>query len=192
MRLIRTRGTSKLKSQLLITTLLDQKRFTWKELALLYLQRYKIELAFRQLKSRIGIERIQKQKLRRIEQLLQAGVLLFNISVMFRNAVKLNSLLPEKAGIKVYCLELATSLVSILAQAYFQGKSKMAEMADRCLRALKSCYSINRPWRVTARICQFPASTFTRQKLSSKNSERSKVIFLKPEYEILGNEYGML
>ncbi|MEA2013152.1 MAG: IS4 family transposase [Verrucomicrobiota bacterium] len=102
-RLIRTRGTTKLRSQLLITTLIDEKQFPWEELALLYLQRYKVELAFRHLKSSIGIEKIKKQKILRIEQLLQAGVLLFNISVILRNVVKQNSLLPKKKGIKVYC-----------------------------------------------------------------------------------------
>ncbi len=66
------------------------------------------------------------------------------------------------------------------------------EMLEICIKAVRSCFSFNRPWRVHARICQFPSSTFTRQKSSRKNSERSKVVFMRPEYKILGCEYGML
>jgi hypothetical protein len=62
-RLIRTRGTSKLRSQVLITTLIDEKEFRWQELTKLYLQRYSVELAFRHLKTKLGIERIRKRNL---------------------------------------------------------------------------------------------------------------------------------
>jgi hypothetical protein len=189
-RLIRTRGTSKLKSQILITTLLDEKKFTWEKLVLLYLQRYKIELAFRHLKTKIKLEKIKKQKLHRIEQLLEVAVLLFNISVMLRNIVKQNSLLPEKRGVKVYCLIFTTNLVPKLIASFINNK--FIRILKNCIIAIKSCFSINRPWRIAARICQFPCSTFTRQKTSRNNSELTKVVFLTPEYEILGNEYGML
>lgn len=191
-RLIRTRGTNKLKSQILITTLLNEKEIHWEELALLYLQRYKIELAFRHLKSKIKIEKIKKKKLQRIEQLLEAAVLLFNISVMLRNVVKRNSLFPEKKGVKVYCLALATDLVPQLIKSFIMNNNKLKEILSNCIIAIRSCFSFNRPWRIAVRICQFPSSTFTRQKISRKNIEIAKVEFLKPEYEILGNEYGML
>lgn len=191
-RLIRTRGTNKLKSQILITTLLYEKEVHWEKLALLYLQRYKIELAFRHLKSKINIEKIKKQKLLRIEQLLEAAVLLFNISVMLRNIVKRNSLLPEKKGVKVYCLTLATDLVPQLVKSFIMNENQLSGILRNCIIAIKSCFSFNRPWRIAVRICQFPSSTFTRQKTSRENNERAKVEFLKPEYEILGNEYGIL
>lgn len=191
-RLIRTRGTTKLRSQILLTTLLDEKTFGWEELSKLYLQRYKVELAFRHLKSVIGIEKIQKEKIERIKQLLSAAILLFNISVMLRNTIKQNSILPEIKGTKVYCLQLATDLIPKLLGAYTTRKSKLIEMMKSCVKAIKSCFSFNRPWRTTARICQFPCSTFTRQKTSRKNLERLKVVYLRPEYAILGCEYGML
>ena len=191
-RLVRTRGTNKLKSQIIITTLLDENKFGWEELSKLYLQRYKVELAFRHLKSVIGIEKIQKVKIERIKQLISSAILLFNISVMLRNTIKQNSILPEQKGTKVYCLQLATDLIPKLLEEYINCKDKLIETLKNCTRALKSSFSLNRPWRVTARICQFPASTFTKQKSSRKNSERSKVIFIRPEYIILGCEYGML
>jgi hypothetical protein len=191
-RLVRTRGTTKLKSQILLTTLLDEKIFGWEELSKLYLQRYKVELAFRHLKSVIGIEKIQKEKIERIKQLLSAAVLLFNISVMLRNTIKQNSILPELKGTKVYCLQLTTDLIPKLFETYITSKNKLIETMENCIKAIKSCFSLNRPWRTTARICQFPCSTFTRQKTSRKNLELSKVVYLKPEYTILGCEYGML
>ena len=45
-RLIRTKGTSKLRSKILLTTLLDEKRFKWLDLAKMYLQRWRIEYIF--------------------------------------------------------------------------------------------------------------------------------------------------
>lgn len=191
-RLIRTRGTTKLKSQILITTLLDEKEFAWEELSKLYLQRYKIELAFRHLKSNIGMEKIQKIKIERIEQLLSSTILLFNISVLLRNQIKQNNILPENKGAKVYCLQLATDLIPKLLKSYITNKPKVMNILRDCIKVIKSCFSINRPWRTAARITQFPPSTFTRQKTSTKNSELSKILFLRPEYEILGCEYGML
>ncbi|MCF6298062.1 MAG: transposase [Flavobacteriaceae bacterium] len=191
-RLVRTRGTTKLKSQILLTTLLDEKKFGWEELSKLYLQRYKVELAFRHLKSVIGIEKIKKEKIDRIKQLLSTAILLFNISVMLRNTIKQNSILPEPMGTKVYCLQLTTDLVPKLIEAYFFSKNKLIKTMNSCIKAIKSCFSINRPWRTTVRICQFPCSTFTKQKTSRKNSELAKVVYLKPEYTILGCEYGML
>ena len=62
-RMIRTRGTSKLRSMILITTLLDENEYKWEELSKLYLQRYKVELALRHLKSKINIEKIKKNKM---------------------------------------------------------------------------------------------------------------------------------
>ncbi len=69
-RLIRTKGTSKLRSKILLTTLLDEQRFKWLDLAKMYLQRWRIELAFRHLKMTMRIEHIRKSTLHRIRQLL--------------------------------------------------------------------------------------------------------------------------
>lgn len=191
-RLIRTRGTTKLKSQILITTLLDEKQYKWEELSKLYLQRYKVELAFRHLKIKIGIEKIKKEKLLRIEQLLRSAVLLFNISAMLRNSVKRRTLMPEKKGEKIYCLEFCTEIVNNFISGVIKNYKGLKTKLKLCIKALKSCYSICRPWRVFPRICQFPASTFTRQKTSRKNSELEKVEFLAREYKKLGVKYGML
>ncbi len=59
-RLICTKGTTELRSRVLLTARLDEKRFKWLDLAKLYLQRWRIELAFRHLKMTIKIEHIRK------------------------------------------------------------------------------------------------------------------------------------
>ncbi len=100
--------------------------------------------------------------------------------------------MPEKKGTKVYCLELCSDFVDLLLVAVISPDEEMESILKRCVKAIASCYSINRPWRTCPRICQFPASVFTRQKTSTKNKEHQKVEFLKPEYEILGREYSML
>jgi hypothetical protein len=156
------------------------------------LQRYKVELAIRHLKSKICIEKIKKIKLSRIMQLLHSAVLLFNMSAMLRNVVKRPSLMPERKGAKVYCLELCSDFIDLVFVSTINPGDEMEDLLNRCVKAIASCYSINKPWRTCPRICQFPSSVFTRQKTSAKNEEHQKVKFLKPEYEILGNEYGML
>lgn len=192
LRFVKTRGTTKLRSMILITTLLDEEAYPWEELSKLYLQRYKVELAIRHLKSKICIEKIKKIKLSRIMQLLHSAVLLFNMSAMLRNVVKRPSLMPERKGAKVYCLELCSDFIDLVFVATINPGDEMEDLLNRCVKAIASCYSINKPWRTCPRICQFPSSVFTRQKTSAKNEEHQKVKFLKPEYEILGNEYGML
>lgn len=191
-RMIRTRGTTRLRSMILVTTLLDEKEFKWEELSKLYLQRYKVELALRHLKSKINIEKIKKIKWNRIMQLLNSAVLLFNLSAMLRNVIKRPSIMPENKGTKVYCLELCTDFISMLFAGVIKTDEGIQSILKLCLKSIRACYSIFRPWRVCPRICQFPSSVFTRQKTSVENAEFQKVIFLKPEYEILGNEYGML
>jgi hypothetical protein len=191
-RMIRTRGTTKLRSMILITTLLDENKFKWEELSKLYLQRYKVELAIRHLKTKINIEKIKKFKLNRIMQLLQAAVLLFNLSAMLRNIIKRPSIMPERKGAKVYCLELCTEFIELFFIAATKVNEGIKAKLKLCLKSIEACYSIFRPWRTCPRICQFPSSLFTRQKTSAKNTELRKVRFLKQEYEILGNEYGML
>jgi Transposase DDE domain len=191
-RLIRTRGTSKLKSMILITTLLDEEKYSWQELSMLYLQRYKIELAFRHLKTKICIEKIIKIKLNRIMQLIHSAVLLFNLSAMLRNAVKKPSLMPEKKGVKVYCLELCTEFVDSLFAAIIRVNADIMKTLCSCMKSIEACYSILRPWRTRERICRRPPSAFTKQKTSEKNRELQKANDLKPEYEILGHEYDML
>jgi hypothetical protein len=43
-RLIRTYSSGKLRSRILLTTLLDERRYKWRDLVRLYLQRWRIEL----------------------------------------------------------------------------------------------------------------------------------------------------
>ena len=191
-RLIRTKGTTKLKSMILITTLLDEKEFKWQELSKLYLQRYKVELAFRHLKKNIKIEKINKVKFNRIMQLFYAGGLLFNLSVVLRNVVKKPSIMPEPSGTKVYCLELCTEFVEKIISFVKLDKNQFEIVLEQYILAIKSCYSISRRWRVYPRICQTSASVFTRQKLSRKNSELKKVEFMRTEYKILQNKYAIL
>jgi hypothetical protein len=189
-RLLRTRGTSRLESQVLITTLLDEKEFTWQELTKLYLQRYTVELAFRHLKTTIGIERIRKQKLQRIEQLMFAAVVLYNLSAMLRNRIRRPSIMPEKEGVKVYCFTLCIELVHVLLQAAMRPVHGVKKKMDTCLRAIRGCWFIYKPWRSEPRICHTPPSDFSVQKGAAMAVEFTKAEFLTVEYDILAQEYG--
>jgi hypothetical protein len=189
-RLIRTRGTSKLKSQVLVTTLLDDKKYSWQELSKLYLQRYSIELAFRHLKTTIKIEQIKKQTIQRIEQRLYAAIILFNIAVGIRNRIKRPSLLPEKEGVKMHCFTLCLEMAHVFCRAVIRKKQGMKIRMNKCLIAIKNCRYIYKPWRAEPRICHTPPSGFSVQKATVTLQEFERSKFLKVEYEILGRAYG--
>ena len=189
-RLVRTRGTSKLRSQVLITTLLDEKTFSWQELTKLYLQRYTVELAFRHLKTKINIEKIRKQKLLRIEQLMASAIALFNISAVLRNRIRKPDLLPAKAGVKLHCFTLCIELVHVFFQAALHRTHGIKKQMNLCLRAIRGCWFIYKPWRAEPRICHTPPSEFSVQKGAVMLAEVQKAEFLSVEYEILAQAYG--
>jgi len=189
-RMIRSRGTTKLRSQVLITTLLDEKEFTWQELDKLYRQRYAVELAFRHLKTTIRIEKIRKKKLQRIQQLMYAAIILFNLSAALRNRIKLPTLLPEKEGVKMYCFILCIELVHVLCIAAIHNQNGIKKKMNDCLKTIKGCYFIYKPWRAEPRICNTPPSEFASQRRAIKLKEIENAEFLKTEYEILKQCYG--
>jgi len=189
-RLIRTRGTSKLRSQVLITTLIDEKEFRWQELTKLYLQRYSVELAFRHLKTTIGIERIRKRTLQRIEQLLFASIVLYNLSASLRNRIRKPSLMPEKEGIKLHCFTLCIELVHVFLQSVLNRVHGSRKKMNLCLKAIKNCWFIYKPWRSEPRICHTPPSKFSVQQGAEMLQERKNADFLTVEYEILARKYG--
>jgi len=189
-RLIRTRGTSKLRSQVLITTLIDEKKFRWQDLTKLYLQRYSVELAFRHLKTKIGIERIRKRTIQRIEQLLLAAIVLYNMSASLRNRIRSPSLLPEKEGIKLYCFTLCIELIHVFLQSVVKYIHGVRKRMNKCLKAIKNCWFIYKPWRSEPRICYKPQSRFSGRKGAEILQERKKANFLTVEYKILAQKYG--
>lgn len=189
-RLIRTRGTNKLKSQVLITTLIDETVFKWQELAKLYRQRYAVELAFRHLKTTIGIERIHKQTLQRIEQLLFAAIVLFNLSASLRNRIRRPSILPEKAGVRLHCFTLCIERVHAFLQASMKPLHGSKKKMNLILKAIKGCWFIYKPWRSEPRICHTPPSDFSVQKGADMTNEIETARFLGVEYEILARQYG--
>ena len=172
--------------------MIDEKAYRWQELAILYRQRYSVELAFRHLKKTIGIEGIRKRKLQRIEQLLFAAIVLFNLSAALRNRIRKPHILPEKAGIKLHCFTLCIELVHVFIQAaqkpVYGSKKKM----NQSLKAIKACWFIYKPWRAEPRICHTPPSPFSVQKGTEMLREEKRAEFLTIEYEILAEKYGQM
>ena len=189
-RLIRTRGTSRLESQVLITTLLDEKKYSWQEMSKLYLQRYSIELAFRHLKTTLKIEQIRKQNIQRIEQRLLAAIILFNVAVGIRNRIKRPNILPEKEGVEMHCFTLCIEMAHVFCRAVISKKHGIKKMMNKCLIAIRNCRFVYKPWRAEPRICHTPPSEFSVQKGAVILKEFENSEFLKTEYEILGREYG--
>ncbi len=191
-RLIRTFGTSKLESQILITTLLDEQLYPWRKLASLYRQRYIIEVAFRHLKVNLNLESIKKRKLSRIEKSLFASVVLYNLAAMIRNRIKKPSISLEKQGVKVYCFSFCLDRVSLFCTAIIKPRRGIIKAMANCLKAIKNCWFVYKPWRTAPRICHTPASKFTKQKGRTMLSEKQKVDFLVNEYQELATKYGQI
>ena len=191
-RLIRTLGTSKLASQVLITTLVDEKKFKWRELSLLYRQRYLVEVAFRHLKQNLCIESIRKRKLSRIEKSLYAAIAPYNLATILRNRIKVPEMMPEKQGAKMYCLSYCLDRVCLFCTAIISPQKGRQKAMANCLRALKNCWFLHKPWRASPRICHTPPSKFTVQKGKEKKKEMKAADFLAAEYKILGVDYGQI
>lgn len=188
-RLVRAYGTSRMKAQILITTLLDSKDYPWQELAKLYRQRYTIELAFRHLKQKIRIESIRKRALNRIEQLLHAAIALYNLSAVIRNRTCPPSILPKKTGVRMvcfsYCIEAVDAFALTAVRILHGAKTALA----RQLKAIRHCTFIYLPWRAAPRICHTPPSKFTVQKGAEDHAEVTKAQFLTIELHILRQKY---
>jgi len=188
-RLVRSPGTSKLKSQVLITTLLDEKMYPWQELCSLYRQRYTVELAFRHLKQKIRIEKIRKHKLSRIQQRLYAAVALYNIAAIIRNRVKRPTLLPHKAGVKLICFSFCIEVTGLFVKAALKMKVGMKAVLKRYVVAIQSCVFTYMPWRASPRICRTPPSEFTTHKGTEAKGEIEKARFVSQELKILKVKY---
>ena len=191
-RLIRTKGTSKLRSKVLLTTLLDERRFKWFDLARIYLQRWTIELAFRHLKSSLRAEHIRKEALHRIRQLLLAAFILFNLGAIIRNRIRQPDLFPRKRGIRLPCFEFVLELADLFILAAVHPRHGQKTEMRRRLKAIRSCCFIYDPWRTRPKICQFPSSTFTRCKSTEKEAEFAKCEAVRKDMILLGMKYGQI
>ena len=191
-RLLRTIGTNKLRSRVLITTLLDEKLYKWFDLVRLYLQRWRIELAFRHLKSQIRIEHIKKTSLMRIRQLLWAAIAFYNMASTIRNRLKKPKIFPEKEKIKIFCFSFILDMSKkFLSAAIFPQRGQKLNL-QRCVKAMRNCWFLYEPWRIRPKICQFPSSVFTRCKSTQVEEEFKKCEAVKGDMILLGIAYGML
>lgn len=191
-RLVRTCGTSKLRSKVLLTTLLDEQRYRWFDLVRLYVQRWRIELAFRHLKMVLRLEHIRKERLHRIRQLLWAAVMLFNLGGIIRNRLKCPELFPTKAKVKLHCFAFILDQSEPFLLAVIFPRHGQKTDRRRRLRAMRNCWFLYEPWRLRPRICQFPPSVFVRQKATAQKEENEKCEAIREDMRLLGIRYGQI
>ena len=191
-RLIRTYGSGKLPSKVLLTTLLDERRYNWRDLARLYLQRWRIEVAFRHLKMLLRLEHIRKERLHRIRQSLWAAVMLFNLGAAIRNRLKCPELFPAKAKVRIYCFAFILDHAEAFILAAILPRRGQKTDLQRRLAAMRRCTFLYEPWRVRPRICQFPPSTFVRQKATAQKVELEKCEAIREDMRLLGIRYGQI
>ncbi len=140
----------------------------------------------------LRLERIRKESLQRILQLLWAAVMLYNLASVIRNRIKCPELFPPKARIKIHCFSFIVELSEeFFLAVIFPRRGQRTEL-DHRLRAMKNCWFLYEPWRVRPRICQFPASVFTRRKSTTREAEVEKCAAIKEDMLLLGIQYGQI
>jgi hypothetical protein len=174
-RLLRQPGSSKLRSQILITTLLDMEAYPRRELLLLYLQRGRIEFGFRHLKTLTNVEHINKLTLRRIIQHIGGALLAYNLAAVLCNAARTPKLFPDRAGTAMPAFSAAFHAIKDVIEMATAGRDAWADGEwRRIMQPVMNRRYRYRPFRIRPRITQFPPSVFTRQKTSDRHDERRK------------------
>ena len=192
-RLLRQPGSAKLRSQILVTTLLDEENHPRNELIMLHLQRGKIEFGFRHLKTLTCIERIRKITLRRIMQHIGGALLAYNLAAILRNAVRPPGLFPDQDGTVMPAFSAAFHVMKDVIMMATIGLKAWTDGEWRkiMLPVMKMRYRY-KPFRIRPRITQFPASVFTRQKTSDRHDELRKCRDLERDMKQLKRFYMLL
>lgn len=192
-RLLRQPGTSKLRSQILVTTLLDEETYPSRELITLHLQRGKIEFGFRHLKTLTNIEHIRKLTLHRILQHIGGALLAYNLAATLHNAARRPKLFPDKDGTAMPAFAAAFHVMKDVIGMAAAGQKAWTDGEWRQIMqpVMKVRYRY-RPFRIRPRITQFPASVFTRQKTSERHDERRKVRELEREMQKQKRYYSLI
>lgn len=192
-RLLRQPGSSTLRSQILVTTLLDEEAYPRHELILLHLQRGRIEFGFRHLKTLTFIEHIRKFKLRRILQHIGGALLAYNLAAILRNAAKPPELFPDQEGTAMPAFSAAFHTMKDVIKMAAAGLKAWTEWEWRkVLLPIASSRYKYRPFRIRPRITQFPSSVFTRQKTSVLHDERRKARELARDLKRIKVFYSLL
>lgn len=191
-RVIRTLGTTKLESQILMTTLLDEKVFKWQELCQLYRQRYIIEVAFRHLKINLSLETIKKRKLSRVIKSIYSAFILYNLAACLRNNFKIPGIKLPKSGERLICFSLCLDKVLLFCKAIIKPIKGIKKLMNNSLKGIKSCTYIYKPWRVSPRVSYIPLSKFSTRNIKSVDDLRKNTEALQIEFTILGNQYEQI
>jgi hypothetical protein len=192
-RLLRQPGSSKLRSQILVTTLLDEDAYPRNELVLLHLQRGRIEFGFRHLKTLTCIEHIRKLRLHRILQHIGGVLLAYNLAAILHNAARPPGLFPEREGTPLPAFSAAFhAMKDVVTMAAVGHEAFSAAQWRRTLLPLAQPRYRYRPFRIRPRLTQFPASVFTRQKTTDRHDELRKTRALAPDLKRLKVFYSLL
>ncbi len=109
-----------------------------------------------------------------------------------RNKLKCPTMFPEREKVKLYCFEFIVRVSEIFFLEAIDVARRCKQEIKRRLQAMKNCWFLYEPWRVRPKICQFPASTFTRCKSTERKVEFEKCEAIKNDMKILGIQYGQI
>lgn len=189
LRVIRTEGTTTLRSTALVTTLLDEKLYPWWELQNLYLGRVQIEVGFRHLKTIIRIEEIKKRTSMRTTQLIIAAMIAYNAAAILRNCYKKQSLMPEEKSSVKNCFEYGIECVTEFIFKIQKGRRRLSRRLIKVIISYGSCEFKYLPWRFEPRIRKRPVSEFAQLSKGAKAVEIQTCLDFKEDMKKLGRQY---
>lgn len=143
------KGTTK-ELMVLLTNLRKEDGFDSSTLIKMYVSRWGIETAIRELKSFMGLEPFHTMTVEGVEQEIAASLVWMAMGSMLQIRAE-DGMPPDRRVIRTDCLRAATSLV----EDWMKGES-IVKGEEIYIESLRRFWNKDRPGRYYERKCQFP------------------------------------
>lgn len=176
-RIVRFWYTDKAGKQIrkhLVTTLLDQQKYPWRDLVCLYLERWDIELRFRDLKTTMGFEELNVKTPEMANKSLAMAMIGLNlIKAISQEAADLNNANIRHISFKGVLHEVISYCPNFRTQA--KNRHKSAELYQNLVELVGEHLVNIRPFRREPRVIKkrpksFPRLTIPRSEWKAKRA----------------------
>lgn len=151
----------KQKRKHLVTTLLDHKKYGWSELVSLYLERWDIELRFRDVKTTMGFEELNVKTPEMAKKSLTMAMIGFNlIKVVSQEAADLEGLQIRQISFKGALDEIVSNSANFRSHA--KHRAKCAELYQNVVVSVAEHLLDDRPFRREPRVIKKRPKPFPR------------------------------
>ncbi|MGE0634586.1 MAG: IS4 family transposase [Pseudobdellovibrionaceae bacterium] len=158
-RLIRGRNDYKGRPLVLVTNLLDTKKFKTKEIRKTYLKRWKIETSYYRVKELMSLENFHAKTLNGVLQEIWANLFVLSMTLML--AWRASQNLPDQNDRRRINFKNALECVSVNIHFFVRAKIKgIRRWAKVIMESIKAITFVHQPGRKNARISKQPMSTW--------------------------------